>query len=222
MTHKGYTQTKEHIENVKNSRNHKPDCQCICCKAKRGEYSGKNNGMWKESVPFTCPVCGTTKYYKPGELKNKKSCSKKCASSGENNKLYGKTGKDHPAYKEKVQCICKTCGKIQYVTINTAKTKKYCSPECQYAAGQSKEMIAKISGENNITWKGDDVGYRGRHYRIVKLKGPAKNYKCIDCAKQASDWSNIDHLYKRNLDDYSPRCTSCHRIYDNKLQKSNV
>ena len=82
-----------------------------------------------------------------------------------------------------------------------------------------KAKRGELAGKNNGTWKGDDVGYKGKHYRIIKLKGKASEYKCIDCPNQARDWSNVDHLYSLDPDDYQPRCTSCHRKYDNKLQK---
>ena len=70
MSKKGYKQTKEHIQHVKEKRNHKPDCQCFCCKAKRGEYSGKNNFMFNKGYLMT----------------------------GKNNPQYGKRGKDTPNY----------------------------------------------------------------------------------------------------------------------------
>jgi NAD-dependent SIR2 family protein deacetylase len=56
------------------------------------------------------------------------------------------------------------------------------------------------------------------HAWIYKQKGKAKNYKCVDCGKQAIDWSNKNHSYRRVLEDYFPRCRSCHKIYDKKFE----
>ena len=68
--------------------------------------------------------------------------------------------------------------------------------------------------EKNGRWKGNKVGYRAIHCWIYLKKGKASTYKCVDCGKQAEDWSNIDHSYKRKLEDYFPRCRSCHKMYD--------
>ena len=139
---------KKWIEKLKQRRLfHKPDCQCAFCKAKRGEYKGKNNPMYNRD------------------------------RSGKNNGMYNKKQKQ-----------------------------------------SSKNKIGKANiGEKSGMWKGDDV--KNKHGRIVQLKGKASKYKCIDCGKQARDWSNIDHKYSLNPDDYLPRCRSCHRHYDYIMQK---
>ena len=81
----------------------------------------------------------------------------------------------------------------------------------------TKEKLKKANtGEKSGKWKGDNVGYEGVHAWIRKHKGKASLYKCIDCGEQAKDWSNVDHSYKRNLEDYQPRCIGCHRKYDKK------
>ena len=83
---------------------------------------------------------------------------------------------------------------------------------------QTKEKLRQIAflrvGDKSPGWKGDEVGIVGRHRRIIKLKGKASDHLCIDCNKQAFDWSNVDHLYSLNPDDYQPRCKSCHNIFD--------
>ncbi len=206
MTKKGYKQTEKHKKHSKENR---------------ASTSGKNNGRWVERIEWSCPVCGTIKMLTPCAAAKRQFCSKKCASKGKNNGMYGKFGKDSPNWVEKVLFTCQYCGATEYITPNALKRKRYCSPECKRLAGQSKEMIEKISGENNVTWKGDNVGYRGIHHWIIKIKGPAKNYKCIDCGKQARDWSNVDHSYKRILEDYQPRCVSCHRKYDFQMKRNN-
>ena len=79
----GYKQTKKH----------------------RLKKTGKNHYNYKEKVPFICPVCGITKYYKPGKIKNKKYCSHKCATTGKNNPMFGKK---RPVHKPDCQCsFCK-------------------------------------------------------------------------------------------------------------------
>ena len=70
-------------------------------------------------------------------------------------------------------------------------------------------------------WKGDNASYSSIHKWLVRHKGKAKNYKCIDCNKTADHWSNVDGKYKRDTKDFQPRCASCHRIYDNNKGGDN-
>lgn len=72
-------------------------------------------------------------------------------------------------------------------------------------------------GEKNWNWKGDDVSYQALHTWVRKYKGTPK--KCEHCGrvdKKKYEWANIDHSYKRNLDDWIRLCTSCHRKFDKK------
>lgn len=60
--------------------------------------------------------------------------------------------------------------------------------------------------------------YQAAHYWIRKNK--IKTNICADCGdKEKTEWSNIDHKYSRNLDDYVERCRSCHKRYDIRLSK---
>ena len=72
-------------------------------------------------------------------------------------------------------------------------------------------------GEGN-RWKGDAVGYSGIHMWVRKHLGKAK--ECTLCHKKANEgkieWANIDHKYKRDLNDFISLCVSCHRRYDNE------
>ena len=76
----------------------------------------------------------------------------------------------------------------------------------------------EISGEKHPNWKGDSVGYVGIHIWVRKQKGKPKT--CSHCGitnkKRKISWANIDHKYRRNLEDYTSLCYSCHRIYDYK------
>jgi hypothetical protein len=86
----------------------------------------------------------------------------------------------------------------------------------------SKEFIDAMSGKNNVIWKGDNVGYGSLHFWIRRYKGRPK--KCSNCGiigkkigrRWSIDWANIDHKYRRNLDDYIALCQKCHKVYDLK------
>ena len=87
--------------------------------------------------------------------------------------------------------------------------------------GNKNPMYGKIR-ELCPSWKGEDAKYLPKHNWVRYWKGKPK--KCIDCNKKGKmvngqwniHWSNIDHKYKRVLEDYIGRCPSCHRRYDIK------
>jgi hypothetical protein len=82
--------------------------------------------------------------------------------------------------------------------------------------GFGQRISLKLSGEKSHHWKNVDIGYRGIHKWVERSKGKPKN--CFDCGSTENlEWSNIDHKYNRNLDDYVARCKKCHRKYDKKI-----
>ncbi len=80
---------------------------------------------------------------------------------------------------------------------------------------KGKHFLA-IKGENNHKWKEEDaVGYGSLHEWVSRWKGKPK--LCESCGSVAAkkyEWANVDHEYRRVLDDYIRMCTSCHRLYD--------
>ncbi len=105
---------------------------------------------------------------------------------------------------------CKVCKKEFWVKRNIINRKNggiYCSNKC---LGISR------SGENSPHWKGDKVGVIGIHHWIKRQKG-----KAIKCQNKYCDgrgkvfhWANIDHKYKRRLDDWVELCSFCHKVFD--------
>lgn len=74
----------------------------------------------------------------------------------------------------------------------------------------------KRKGENNSNWRGCK-SVQQIHRWVVNEKGKAKNYICECCKKkQATEWSNIDHKYKKDLRDFRALCRSCHQKWDGK------
>jgi hypothetical protein len=72
-------------------------------------------------------------------------------------------------------------------------------------------------GNKNPLWKGNNVGYSAIHRWVRWHKGNA--IKCSWCGFESSnhymiDWANIDHRYKRDLNDYISLCRKCHRLHD--------
>lgn len=74
--------------------------------------------------------------------------------------------------------------------------------------------------------------YTSLHRRLSHVRGRARDHACVDCGEGADDWS-YDHScpdellgihngkllpYTLDLDRYQPRCLSCHRKHDHKIQ----
>lgn len=75
----------------------------------------------------------------------------------------------------------------------------------------------KHTGENNSTWRGDNCGYSGVHKWVIRWKGSPS--MCEYCGIKGGSsrkyhWANVDHKYRRVLDDYIRMCCSCHSKYD--------
>lgn len=131
---------------------------------------------------------------------------------------------------------CKTCNK-EFWLYKSRKTI-YCSNKCYsetligkklspHAKKIALETLAKWSfkrklnapkGEENIKWKGDDVGYRALHYWIERKLGKAK--ECSICGKSEGrmHWANVDHKYNRDKKDFFSACPKCHKAYDKSLK----
>jgi hypothetical protein len=76
-------------------------------------------------------------------------------------------------------------------------------------------IAAMPRGEKH--WKYSDTpSILTLHKRIHRKHGPASAHKCVDCDNQAKDWSLNGAIYTDKVEDYSPRCRSCHVIRDDK------
>lgn len=73
-------------------------------------------------------------------------------------------------------------------------------------------------GEKHPNWKGDNAGKVAMHLWVHSRKGNPS--QCSVCGMVGNNfqihWANINHTYKRNLDDYIALCVSCHKKYDLK------
>lgn len=74
---------------------------------------------------------------------------------------------------------------------------------------------ADFNDEKSPRWKGDGVRNAALHQWVAKHKGfPMECSICGTKDRKVYDWANIDHKYRRVLDDYFRACRSCHRNYD--------
>jgi hypothetical protein len=56
--------------------------------------------------------------------------------------------------------------------------------------------------------------YWDTHMPVRRTYGPASQWQCVDCGKMAREWSQIHDTDPYNVENYEPRCVSCHRKYD--------
>jgi len=105
----------------------------------------------------------------------------------------------------------KTDKRVALLGLKSGKTRKGMSYDKK---GKKRPYNA---GEKHPLWKGKEVGYGSLHRWVSRWKGnPKKCELCGSEKKKQYEWVNIDHKYKRVLEDYIRMCTSCHRIYDIK------
>ena len=84
----------------------------------------------------------------------------------------------------------------------------------------------------------DEIYNRAAHHRVDAARGYARTYFCVDCSNRATSWSlkhdatefivdtgsvyKAGSLYSTNIEDYVPRCDSCHFAYDAKHSNKKV
>lgn len=56
--------------------------------------------------------------------------------------------------------------------------------------------------------------YKRVHKQIVRKRGRAAEQSCADCGNPARDWAHVHDSDPLDVNNYEPRCRSCHNIYD--------
>ena len=70
-----------------------------------------------------------------------------------------------------------------------------------------------LAGENNWSWRGDNVSYSALHRWVEKYNG--KPEECVFCGDNTNiQWANKSGNYLRDLSDWLSLCIRCHRSYD--------
>lgn len=95
---------------------------------------------------------------------------------------------------------------------------KPCLPDCK--CGRHRQMCLPDcnckkhrKAENHPNWTNHPT-YQAIHRRLREYRGNASDYNCVDCSKQARDWSWVHDTDDKDTNNYEPRCSSCHSIYD--------
>ena len=135
-----------------------------------------------------------------------------------------------------IKVKCKYCGKEKNIPNYREKRFKYCSRKCKDLDMKghkpwNKDLKYSDVLKSKLNTKGLDIGRKSRKGKIfvesyMNIHYWARQNKkgekvCVDCGKKEGIFhlSNIDHKYRKNLDDYSYRCIQCHRHHDKYLPK---
>ena len=94
-----------------------------------------------------------------------------------------------------------TCGRHDYYS-------RSCQPGC--TCGRHKVFMPKS----------EKLHTKIIHSRIVAARGKASEYGCVDCDKQAHDWAHIYGTGRSDINNYEPKCRSCHVAVDGNWEYS--
>jgi hypothetical protein len=112
---------------------------------------------------------------------------------------------------------------------NGASAKKMCP--LHYRRARTGVPLTQPLGQRNY----DQGSYGMTHKRITYKYGKAAKQLCVNCGKQALDWSynhsGIEERvlikssgegreYSSDIDQYVPRCRKCHRLFDREHNRN--
>jgi hypothetical protein len=95
---------------------------------------------------------------------------------------------------------CPVCGRRARIR----RDRRSCSRACGH----------KLTG---AALRAERPSYDVWHNRVKKARGPASDYRCIDCGGPAEDWSTADRSSNDVWVRFHPRCRKCHRRYDGAI-----
>lgn len=87
----------------------------------------------------------------------------------------------------------------------------------------TKILKGRKKGDAHHSWKGDSIEYHGLHLWVVRERGkPSMCEHCGATDKSRYHWANVDHQYRRKLEDFIRLCVSCHKKYDYQNGLSDI
>ncbi|UOF77985.1 hnh endonuclease [Caudoviricetes sp.] len=77
--------------------------------------------------------------------------------------------------------------------------------------------MKSLTLEEHPRFKGEEAGYRAKHYRLVSLFGKADHCENQDCQHQdyhRFEWANLNGDYDMDRSNWAMLCVYCHRQLD--------
>lgn len=132
--------------------------------------------------------------------------------------------------KTSVTCPCGLVFEVTQARLDAGRGV-YCSKPCFYRyrtrpSGLTYNIVAENpgwlkpghtrtpTGEQNLQWKGDRVGYQELHRWVRRNKVKPAGCLCCGTTLKPLDWANLSHEYKRDLEDWVALCRPCHGHHD--------
>ena len=82
----------------------------------------------------------------------------------------------------------------------------------------SKQHIENLSkshkGQKPSLWKGENANNSAIHQWVRRHRGKPQSCEHCGAVDRMLNWANIDHKYRRELNEYISLCIPCHRAYD--------
>jgi hypothetical protein len=130
------------------------------------------------------------------------------------------------AERVKVTCPCGTEFEVPRSRYEAGRGRR-CSKPCQYRyATRPSGLKYNVTKENPTTFKQGDrpwnkdqplkerITYKELHRWVARRK--TKTGRCSKCRTEGyTEWANVSHEYRRDLDDWAEMCRRCHRAHDN-------
>lgn len=108
---------------------------------------------------------------------------------------------------------CKKCEK----PITIRSESGYCQSCYERSPSFRKKIGLSRMGSKNPMWKGDDIGYGGKHYRLkTQLKKPERCERCK--ITPPHDLANRSGKYLLDLSDWWYLCRRCHMKIDGRMK----
>jgi uncharacterized protein with PIN domain len=128
-----------------------------------------------------------------------------------------------------VQKNCEICNDLFWAERHVLKMGRgrFCSRKCRSVGIFTPEVRKKMSdhsarkGKIPYNFKHENAGYNAIHAWIRKHYGRA--FKCFKCKTQLAkkyEWANVSGKYLRDINDYLQLCSSCHAIFDGRMEKA--
>jgi NUMOD3 motif len=109
-----------------------------------------------------------------------------------------------------IECKC-GCGEIR------ARKNKHGSRR-EFIRYHGEPGYSFGSGSDNLSWRGDEVGYHGIHKRMYKII--QKPDQCPRCGlKKVLELASISGEYRLDPNDWEYLCIGCHMIVDGRLER---
>ena len=155
--------------------------QTHCSRNCSGRITVISNLGVKELPPMFCEQCG--KEITGPKWRNRRFCSRKCFGKWLSESCKGiprpEVAGERPDLQDRIERICKQCGKAFQIKRSRADRRKFCCNDC-YVSWQQANHPG--SGIDNWNWRGGPESYYGPNWRPQRREARERDsYICQRC-----------------------------------------